>query len=116
MSNKNSNNAAKSRKKAGKDFVQGRIFSLEFFKRYWFYVVFVVAMALAYIANKFLFQSSMQEVITLKAELDDSRTDLVKASADYNSLIRESEMTKLMHQHHLGLSAPLEPPYELKSE
>ena len=111
----NKNSAAKSRKKAGKDIIQGRFFSLDFFKRYWFYVVFVVAMALAYIANKFMFQSSMQEVIALKIELDDSQTDLVHSSADYNSMIRESEMTRLMHEKHLGLSMPLEPPYELKS-
>ena len=45
-------NAAKSGKKAGKGIIQGRLFSLEFFKRYWFYIVFVVAMALAYIANR----------------------------------------------------------------
>ena len=110
------NSASKSSKKAGKDIIQGRFFSLEFFKRYWFYVVFVVAMALAYIANKFLFQSSMQEVMKLKVELDDSRTDLVKSSAAYNSMIRESEMTRLMRERHLGLSTPDEPPYELKSK
>ncbi|MBR2083790.1 MAG: hypothetical protein IJ879_04075 [Muribaculaceae bacterium] len=110
------NSASKTSKKAGKGIIQGRLFSLEFFKRYWFYVVFVVAMALAYIANKFLFQSSMQEVMKLKVELDDSRTDLVKSSAAYNSMIRESEMTRLMQERHLGLSTPDEPPYELKSK
>lgn len=114
--NESKNSAAKSGKKAAKGFLHGRLFSLEFFKRYWFHIVFVVAMALAYIANKFMFQSSMQEVIALKAELDDSQTDLVHSSADYNSMIRESEMTRLMQERHLGLSVPLEPPYELRSE
>ena len=41
------NSAAVSGKKASKDFFQGRMLSLEFFKRNWVYAVFVVVMALA---------------------------------------------------------------------
>ena len=73
-------------------------------------------MALAYIANKFVCQSSMEEVIKLKTELANAQTDLVDASARYNSMIRESEMTKLMREKRMGLVAPQEPPYELKSK
>lgn len=100
----------------GKGFLQGRIFSLEFFKRNWVYVVFVMAMALAYIGNKFACQSSLQQLIALKTDLANAQTDLVKASADYNSMIRESEMVKRMRSRNLGLTAPLDPPYELKSK
>lgn len=103
-------------KKAGKDFFQGRFFSLEFFKRNAVYIIALVIMALAYIANKFVCQSSMEEVIKLKTELSNAQTDLVNASARYNSMIRESEMTRLMQEKHIGLVAPLEPPYELKSK
>lgn len=103
-------------KKAGKDIIQGRFFSLDFFKRNAVYIIALVVMTLAYIANKFVCQSSMQEVMTLKTELANSQTDLVKASADYNSMIRESEMVKRMRSRNLGLTAPLDPPYELKSK
>ena len=58
----------------------------------------------------------MEEVIKLKTELANAQTDLVNSSAKYNSMIRESEMTKLMREKHLGLSAPLEPPFELNSK
>lgn len=102
-------------KRAGKDIIQGRFFSLDFFKRNAVYIIALVVMTLAYIANKFVCQSSMQEVMTLKTELANSQTDLVKASADYNSMILESEMTKLMRERRIGLSTPLEPPYVLKS-
>ena len=103
-------------KKASKDIFQGRFFSLDFFKRNAVYIIALVIMALTYIANKFVCQSSMQEVITLKTELANAQTDLVNASAKYNSMIRESEMTKLMREKHIGLSAPLDPPYDLKSK
>ena len=103
-------------RKAGKDIIQGRFFSLDFFKRNAVYIIALVIMALTYIANKFVCQSSMQEVITLKTDLANAQTDLVNASAKYNSMIRESEMTKLMQERHLGLAAPTEPPYSLKGE
>ena len=118
MSNSNKkNNAAATGKKAGKGLLQGRIFSLEFFKRNWIYVIFVVAMALAYIGNKFACQSSIQELLTLqKTDLVNAQTDLVSSSAKYNSMIRESEMVQLIKERHLGLAAPLDPPYQLKSK
>lgn len=115
--NEKKNNAAATGKKAGKLILQGRIFSLDFFKRNWIYVVFVMAMALAYIGNKFACQSSIQELLKLqKTDLVNARTDLVSSSAHYNSMIRESEMVRLTKEHHLGLSAPQDPPYELKSK
>jgi hypothetical protein len=80
------------------------------------YIIALVIMALTYIANKFVCQSSMQEVITLKTELANAQTDLVNASAKYNSMIRESEMTKLMQEKRLGLAAPTEPPYSLREK
>ena len=103
-------------KRAGKDIIQGRFFSLDFFKRNAVYIIALVIMALMYIANKFVCQSSMQELLTLKTELADAQTDLVSSSAKYNSMILESEMTKLMRERNIGLSAPLEPPYKLESE
>lgn len=109
------NNSAINGKKAGKDIIQGRFFSLDFFKRNAVYIIALVVMTLAYIANKFVCQSSMQ-VLNLKVELANAQTDLVNASADYNSMILESEMTKLMREKHLGLTAPDDPPYELKSK
>ena len=103
-------------KKAGKDIIQGRFFSLDFFKRNAVYIIALVVMALAYIANKFVCQSSMQEVLSLRTELANAQTDLVNSSATYNSMIRESEMTKLMRERHIDLCAPLEPPYELRKK
>ncbi len=100
-------------KKAGKDIIQGRFFSLDFFKRNAVYIIALVVMALAYIANKFVCQSSMQEVMTLKTDLANAQTDLVNSSAEYNSMIRESELTKLMREKNLGLVAPHEPPFVL---
>jgi hypothetical protein len=108
--------AATTGKKASKSIFQGRFFSLDFFKRNAVYIIALVIMALTYIANKYVCQSSMQEVISLRTDLANAQTDLVNASARYNSMIRESEMTKLMQERRLGLRAPEDPPVELKSK
>lgn len=110
------NYTASSGKKAGKDIIQGRFFSLDFFKRNAVYIIALVIMALAYIANKYVCQSNMEEVLQLKTELANAQTDLVNASAKYNSQIRESEMVKLMREKHIDLAAPQDPPYELLSK
>ena len=110
------NYTAASGKKAGKDIIQGRFFSLDFFKRNAVYIIALVIMALAYIANKYVCQSSMEEVLQLKTKLSNAQTDLVNASAKYNSQIRESEMVKLMREKHINLAAPQDPPYELLSK
>ena len=110
------NSAATTGKKAGKGLLKGQIFSLEFFKRNWIYIIFVMVMALAYIGNKFTCQSSIQELMTLKGDLSNAQTDLVVSSAAYNSMIRESEMVNLMNQKHLDLTAPEEPSYILDSK
>jgi hypothetical protein len=110
------NYTAATGKKVGKGLFQGRFFSLDFFKRNAVYIVALVIMALAYIANKYVCQRSMEEVISLRTELANAQTDLVNSSARYNSMIRESEMTKLMRERHLGLTAPTDPPTVLKSK
>ena len=50
--NDKKNTAAATSKKASRDFLQGRMLSLEFFKRNWVYAVFIVAMALANAASR----------------------------------------------------------------
>ena len=100
-------------KKAGKDIIQGRFFSLDFFKRNAVYIIAMVIMALAYIANKFVCQSSMEEVLKLKTELANAQTDLVNASARYNSMIRESQMTAYIDSMHIDLTSPDQPPFYL---
>lgn len=108
-------NAAINGKRAGRHIIQGRFFSLDFFKRNAVYIIALVVMALAYIANKFVCQSSMLEVMTLKTELANAQTDLVNSSSRYNSMTLESEMTRLMREKHIDLAAPQEPPYVLKT-
>lgn len=97
--------------------MQGRSFlSLPFFKRYWVYVLAITIMMLMYISNKYNCQNNLHEVISLTRDLSNAKTDCVDASAKYNSMIRESQMTDLVNSMGLDLSMPQQPPYNLADE
>lgn len=95
--------------------VQGRSFvSLEFFSRYAIYLLGGIFMLLCYIGNKYIYQSRQEQIISLQKELDDARTDLVDASARYNSMVRESHMTAYLDTFGITLMAPDQPPFVIK--
>ena len=114
--NKASRNGASSMKRLVmlRELMRGRLFlSFDFFRRYWFYVVMVTIMALAYISLKYDTQNKMSELRRLKVELNNAKTDCVDASARYNSKIRESQMTQMLDTMHIDLSAPEQQHYKL---
>lgn len=99
---------------AVKGVVQGRSFlSWDFFRRNAVYIVAATVMMLMYISNKYVCQNYMKEVIDLKVELENAKTDCVNASAKYNSMIRESQMIAFVDTMRIDLTAPEQPPYQL---
>lgn len=103
--------------KAVKGAIQGRSFlSLDFFRRNAVYVIAATVMMLMYISNKFVCQNYMQQVMELKTDLENAKTDCVNASAAYNSQIRESQMTAFVDTMHIDLTAPEQPPYHLTEQ
>ena len=95
---------------------QGRILSLDLFRRNFLFIIVAVGMMLMYIGNKFECQNKMLEVMNLKKELENAKTDCVNASARYNSLIRESNMKAYVDTMHIYLSNPELPPYHLSKK
>lgn len=94
--------------------MHGRLFfSYDFFSRYWFYVVLITVLIVAYISMKYDTQNKMNELQRLEIDLNNAKTDCVEASARYNSRIRESQMVDMVDTLHIDLSAPDQPPYRL---
>ncbi|MBP3737962.1 MAG: hypothetical protein J6I72_02785 [Muribaculaceae bacterium] len=117
MANENNSNQKKRTSKAGAamgGLLMGRSFlSLDFFRRNFLFIIFITGLMLMYIGNKFECQSKMQEVMTLRTELENAKTDCVNASAKYNSMIRESQMKAFVDTMHIDLTNPECPPYYL---
>ena len=57
-----------------------------------------------------------QEIKALERELVRSESAKLQEKADYMSLIRESEMQRLVDRHGLGLTFPEQPPYTLSCD
>lgn len=92
---------------------QGTFLSLDFFKRYWIYVVFATLMMLMYISNKYNYQSDKAKLGAMKVMLNNASTDFVYASSRYNSRILESQMKTYVDSMGLDLSVSEEPPFKL---
>lgn len=91
----------------------GEIISYEFFFKYWKYVAIIVLVFIVYISSRYEVRSRMDRIIRLKTELANARTEKVKASATYNSLIREQEMRHRLRNANINLQIPDQPPYKI---
>lgn len=111
--------AKKSAKKGKKDnifkrTVQGRIVSGDFFYKNIFTVAAIVIMCIVYMAGKFQGRTQLKDILVLKTELNDAKSESTKYSSEYNSMIRESEMRELIKGAGIDLVAPEKPAYKIE--
>lgn len=95
------------------DLRYGRTISVEFFrKNAWIMLVFVVAI-IALMGLRYNTKTKMEEIKRLTEELQRVESSKLQEKSDYMSLIRETEMKRLVDEKELGLSFQEFPPYEL---
>ncbi len=95
------------------DLRYGQSLSVEFFTRHaWVLIIFIVTM-LALIGLRYKTKSKMAEIKTLTIELDRAESTKLQEKSRYMSLIRETEMKRLVDKRHLSLDFQECPPYEL---
>lgn len=94
----------------------GRSLSVEFFKKNaWLLMIFVVAM-LALMGLRYKTKTKMAEIKRLSTELQLAESSKLQEKAAYMSLIRETEMRRLVKENGLGLEFQEQPPFELQLE
>lgn len=92
----------------------GRSLSMEFFKKNaWLLMVFVVAM-LSLMGLRYKTKTKMEEIKKLENELQLAESSKLQEKAAYMSLIRETEMRRLVKEKGLGLDFQERPPFELE--
>ncbi|MEG2820590.1 MAG: hypothetical protein RR868_07565, partial [Muribaculaceae bacterium] len=55
--------------------LQGRMISYEFFLRHWYIVGGVLVLFIVFIANKYHCQTQLAEIMSLRRELNNAKTD-----------------------------------------
>lgn len=96
------------------DMRYGRSLSLEFFRHNAWLLMLIVVAIIALMGLRYKTKTKMEEIKMLTVELQRAQSSKLQEKAAYMSLIRETEMKKLVEEQKLGLQFQEYPPYELE--
>lgn len=95
------------------DLRYGKSVSVNFFKANAWLLIIFITIVLALMGMRYKTKTKMEEIKKLEKELVQSESDKLREKAAYMSLIRETEMMRLVNKNHLGLIFQEQPPYEI---
>lgn len=98
------------------DIRYGKTVSVTFFKSNAWLLILFVAIVLALIGIKYKTRTKMAEIKNLEKELAISQSDMLREKSAYMTLIRETEMLRLVEKNGLGLIFQEQPPYQVSLE
>lgn len=116
--NKKKNDSKKKKKSPGwvDELRYGQSISLEFFKTNAWLIMVIVVVIVALMGLRYKTKTKMEEIKSLTTELQRSRSIMLEEKSKYMSLIRETEMKKMVHERGLPLEFQEQPPYRLSEE
>lgn len=94
----------------------GRSISVEFFKHNAWLLMIIVVAVIALIGLRYKTKTKMMEIKQLTAELARAESGKLQEKAAYMSLIRETEMRRMVREKGLPLEFQEQPPYEIIDE
>lgn len=107
----------KRKKSSGRGWVSelryGRTLSIEFFRNNAWIMIIIVVILLALMGLRYKTRTKMSEIKQLTVELQRAESNKLQEKALYMSLIRETEMIKMVREKNLNLQFQEQPPYEL---
>jgi len=104
----------KGKKVGAKDFISGRILTHEMVSGQMHYIIFLVVLAIIYIANNYHYNNLLRTELKLRKEVKNLRAESITTAAQYMSISRQSEVVKLVEEKGLGLIESRVPPKKLK--
>lgn len=97
------------------DMRYGQTISIEFFKTNAWLLLVIVVLVLALMGLRYKTKTTMVEIKNLTTELQKAESEMFNEKASYMTLIRESEMKRLVKERGLPLEFQEQPPYKLSS-
>ena len=97
-----------------KDLRYGRSLSIDFFSYNAWILVIVLVAVLSLIGLRYKTKTKMSEIKSLTHKLELAQSDKLREKAAYMSLVRETEMRRLVTEKRLGLIFQEQPPYEVE--
>lgn len=90
-------------KKNTNEIRSGQAVSIEFFKRNAWLIIVILTALISVMGLRYRTKARMTEIKQLNRELERAESFKLQEKARYMTLIRETELTKLTSQKHLGL-------------
>lgn len=94
----------------------GRSISVEFFKSNAWLLLVILVTVIALMGLRYKTKTKMEEIKRLNVELARAQSYKLQEKAAYMSLIRETEMRKMVREKGLALEFQEQPPYEIIDE
>lgn len=105
--------ATKTKRSWVSDFRYGRSISVDFFKNNAWLLLIIVVSVIALMGLRYKTKTKMSEIKKLHVELSRAESEKLQEKSAYMSLIRETEMRRLVREKGLPLEFQEQPPYEL---
>lgn len=96
------------------DLRYGRSLSVDFFKNNAWLLLLIIVLTVSLIGLRYKTKTKMGEIKRLEKSLSQAESEKLREKSEYMSLIRETEMLRLVQEKHLGLEFQEAPPYEVE--
>lgn len=77
------------------------------------YTLFLVFLALVYIANGYLAEDTVRKINRVGNELKELRSEFITTKSDLMSTTKQSELAKIIEERGLGLEESYDPPKKI---
>lgn len=98
------------------DFRYGRSISVDFFKSNAWLLLIIVVSVISLMGLRYKTKTKMAEIKRLNVELARAESEKLQEKSAYMSLIRETEMRRLVREKGLPLEFQEQPPFEIIEE
>lgn len=96
-----------------KELLDGSLLANDFIAKQLLYIVFVVVLAFAYIANRYHAEKVVRANFKLTQEISDLRAEAITTSSELMLISKQSEVARLVEKRGLGLKESVEPPKKI---
>ncbi|MGD2035457.1 MAG: FtsL-like putative cell division protein [Bacteroidales bacterium] len=94
-------------------FIDGSLLTLSAVMRQLPFILFLVLLAIIYIANRYHAEKVVRQVTTLKRQVKDFRAEEITTASELMNLSKPSSVQVLLDKRELDLKEPSEPPYKI---
>jgi hypothetical protein len=112
----NTADAQKKQKRKLREFIDGTVFTREVILGQLPFVLFLMGLALIYIANRYHAENVIRRINQVQNEIKDLRSEHISVTSELMMLSKQSEVKRVSDEKGLGLVEATEPPKIILTE